>query len=305
MRTGSIALLGIMIAAPAAAQTQSIQLRVAVAPNAEDARWKSGAKFEKRGECYRLKSAAPSANWPPAPGDIAGQGTAVAPLFNPGFAQADGSYLTTGPDDGFNTIFVPMTDTGGGQSMICRGSILMNGQDITARDGLDVSARTYQSIGSLGPMGVAIKAASARPLRPRSPGTIKLPAKATNIVTLAAGDAYNPETGERGTGWEFPDALRVDNGFLVYNLPMKMAPQTQGPSGFAKCQATIQPAWVHKPIIGNDGKPTGINAMCFRTASGRIGEATDITAKIVPIPNSQWPGGWRVESMTFKVTLYN
>lgn len=299
MRKAVTGLAGLMVIMPSVAAAEPIQLRVDVAPGAGDAIWKNGAVFEKRGECFRLKSAAPTTSWPPAPADIAGQGAATAPLFNPGFANPDGTYQPNSADDSFNTLFVPMTDDGTGKAMICRGTILADGRDVTSRGAGTVSARSYESIGSLGPMGVRITLARGA-LTPPAPtpiaGGIKIAPQP--ILQQGALDL-------RKLGWVDFEAMTVsptktaNAQFLAtgmqhvfrleaLNGTVWLLGKSDAPIGYAGC-AAMKPVAQPWQTFG-DGGSLGTH-YCFRMGSGRLGEIKVVGFTTGPneTPNQQWP----------------
>ncbi len=196
------------VAGPAHAQTVQAQLRFAIAPGAADPAWKTPRiKFEKRGQCARLTTA-PVAKWPPVTQTLAGKGEATAPLFNPGFPNPDGSYKPGTQDDSFNTLFMALTSNGLGKSIVCRGTILANGVDVTLRDGSDISARTNESVGSLGPMGVAPKLDRRKlaglaygretPPAPSPIQGIYKPIERKGAVTIKWNDQFDFDTGKAG-----------------------------------------------------------------------------------------------------------
>lgn len=146
--------VGVVGADPLLAQQQ---LRFAVAPAAGDATWSTpGITFEKQGSCSFSTSVRPVTIWPVPAAEDAGSATARAPLFNPGLLTPAGTYDTSKPDDGFNTLFVPVPLKPGAATFVCRGAILANGTDVTlsARD-VTVAA-TLGSIAQTGPLTVSV-----------------------------------------------------------------------------------------------------------------------------------------------------
>lgn len=186
-----------------------IQLRVTVSPDKGQAAWdKPGILFQKTGECVYSTTANLPATWPVTSG-VVGSGKATAPLFNPGFATPDG-YMPGTVDDGFNTIFLPLEGGAGAKTVVCRGTILANGKDVTAATSGRVVSRTVEAISNGGPptvtvtldagklAGVPVRAVrgGSGPTLPSAAITPTVLRKGTFTITLSGGkDAVDLETG--------------------------------------------------------------------------------------------------------------
>ncbi|EGF93188.1 hypothetical protein ABI_16280 [Asticcacaulis biprosthecium C19] len=156
----AVAAVVISLAGTAGAATVQAQLRFQIKPTAADPAWATpGAKFEKMGECAYISGRA-VASWPQRVALAKGQAT--APVFNPGFPQPDGTYLPNSADDGFNTLFYPIEAVAGVKSVVCRGTILANGVDVTADTPGRVAAASAETIGKTGPLMVAPELDTAR-----------------------------------------------------------------------------------------------------------------------------------------------
>jgi len=149
----TLALTGLAATAPAStAHAAPAQLRFKIAPGGDDATWKAaGVKFEKMGECL-LSSDPPSDRWPVAQSLVVSKGQGTAPLFNPGLPQPGGGYKPGSPDDGFNALFYELPSPGpGAKAMVCRGTILANGKDVTLDAPGRVAFKSVAEVNSSGP----------------------------------------------------------------------------------------------------------------------------------------------------------
>ncbi len=132
------------------------QLHFYVTPVKGDPRWTlSGVSFQKQGTCVTSSAPAASTAWPVPAATVLSSGTATAVLFNPGPPQPDGTY-GSGADDGLDTLYIPLDIAPNGKTMICRGAILANGQDVTLAAPGAVVSDTYGHIGVTGPLTVKV-----------------------------------------------------------------------------------------------------------------------------------------------------
>lgn len=198
----TVAALGALAWAAQAAPFAA-QLRFNIQPGAADPAWsKAGVTFQKSGECVYSASPTPSTAWPVSPGLVRGGGKATAPLFNPGFAQPDGGYLPNSNDDGFNTLFYPAEAAPGALTIVCRGTILANGKDVTAEPGRMVS-QTLASVGAAGPPTVSPK------LDPQKL-TMALPLPPNRPPASGGGRSVAPKVFKQGAGVAISDDGKVD-----------------------------------------------------------------------------------------------
>jgi hypothetical protein len=139
----------------ASAATTPSQVRFAISPSASDPVWKTpGVKFEKAAECKVISASSRTPAFP-APSEVLRTHSAKAPLFNPGQPTPNGSY-STAPDDGFNTLFVPIEFPANLNSHIgCRGLILANGIPVNLGVRTGLVAKTMAQLGGTGPMTVS------------------------------------------------------------------------------------------------------------------------------------------------------
>jgi hypothetical protein len=135
------------------------QLRFVVEPPANDKMWVSYSvvRFEKVGECVYSAAPSPTTAWPVKRTLAKGGGKGIGPLFNPGLALPDGKFDMTGHDDGFNTLFYRSEGGAGAKTIVCRGTILANGKDVTLEAPGRTSSKTYTAVSNLGPMTVKVK----------------------------------------------------------------------------------------------------------------------------------------------------
>ena len=262
------------------------QLRFQVTPHAEAPDWTAhpNLKFQKSGECYYSTVASPAAAWPVSPGQQAGHSQATAPLFNPGFALADGGYDTSGPDDGFNTLFFTVNATPAAKSLVCRGTILANGQDVTADAPGRVSASSLGAIAANGPLTVSIqidpkKLASL--LGPAKPGVAALGPNKGVLPSMASPPVRRQATEILREGqWLDLDAGKVAGpaADVQFHMPYSLiasAPAAFGkdlsktgtdtPHGWAGCKA-VTSSKVGE-VTGSPGR-----YHCLITHQGRLAE---------------------------------
>lgn len=198
----TVAALG-ALAWTAQAAPFAAQLRFNIQPGAADPTWsKAGVTFQKSGECVYSASPTPSTAWPVSPGLVRGGGKATAPVFNPGFAQPDGGYLPNSNDDGFNTLFYPAEAAPGALTVVCRGTLLANGKDVTAEQGRMVS-QTLASVAAAGPPTVSPK------LDPQKL-TMALPLPAGRPTSGSAGRSVAPKIVKQGSGVAINDGGKID-----------------------------------------------------------------------------------------------
>jgi len=273
---GALAWAGLALSAWAA--PFAAQLRFNVQPGAADPMWKAhpGVTFQKSGECVYSASPTPSTAWPVSPSLVRGGGKATAPVFNPGFAQPDGSYLPNSNDDGFNTLFYPAEAAQDAKTIVCRATLLANGKDITAEQGRIVS-QTLASIGAAGPPTVSPKVdpqklAMALPLPPSRPPAGGVRTVAPKVVKQGAGVpvAYGgpvdldgdgkPDLGlhEYKPGGE-SNAIAFNT---QYGADVSMPKGT--PRGSAGCKAADYPAGA-KIVVQNSW-------YCVKTTGGHVAE---------------------------------
>lgn len=290
--TGGLAAL----AWAAQAATIPIQLRVTVSPDKGQAAWSTpGVVFQKTGECVYSSTANLPATWPVTSG-VVGTGKATAPLFNPGFPNPDGSYMPNTSDDGFNTIFLPLAGGDGAKSVVCRGTILANGKDVTAAAGRVVS-RTVEAISLGGPPTVTLSLDAARlatvPTRgvPTSP---KLPPAALATVTVLRSGSLQFLT--------VHNAADLESGQVV-NITLPLPPgagptdirATFGPAGEGSLRLYGEAQYAS--ALGGSAKARGYagckNAsyvktsaalplgqyLCIRTSEGHIAEISALLSK--------------------------
>jgi hypothetical protein len=150
---GSI-LAAAMFAVPGLLQAQvfKVPVRVAARPVAGDTQWIPSITFEKQVDCARVGDS--STAWPPT-GDTPARATVRRPLWNLNLPSPDGDINV--PDDGRNVVYLTLPDYGGGSSIVCRGTILADGIDVTLRDGSDVANRPNGEIRADQPLTVAPK----------------------------------------------------------------------------------------------------------------------------------------------------
>jgi hypothetical protein len=265
--TIAFAALGLVGSAQAAPDVRA-QLRFQVTPHAEASDWTAhpNLKFQKSGECYYSTAAAPAAAWPVSPAQQAGHSQATAPLFNPGFPLPNGGYDTSGPDDGFNTLFFTVNATPAAKSLVCRGTILANGKDVTADAPGRVSASSLGAIATYGPPTVSVhvdptKLASL--LGPAKPGIGALgPSKG------APPSAFSPPIRHQGT------QLLHEGQWLDLDMGKAAGPMTNVRFQMPYSLMAIAPAAFGKDIskTGTD-KPHGW-AGCKAVMSSKVGEVT-------------------------------
>ena len=141
---------GCLTGIPAQAETgANSQLYFVIAPNANDPVWQTaGVKFEKSGVCDFTMETSLSTQWPPKL--VVGGGNARAPLFVAGDAINTSSQGTTTILWWQNHLNQPAP------AIVCRGSILANGIDVTINDAGRVQAYTAQHLSTQHPPSVYV-----------------------------------------------------------------------------------------------------------------------------------------------------
>ncbi len=213
---GAIAVFGLAVGAPALAQQQ---LRVAVSPAAHDAVWAvRGVTFEKSATCSFSTSATQSATWPVPAALDAGTGSGKAPLFNPGLLLASGGYDRTKPDDGFNTLFVPVPLKSGAQSFVCHGAILANGTDVTKATASRTVAASLSTIAQKGPLTVLLE------LDPAKLAGVEAPKPPAQLAERPARAVRSQGSGmvHQGKSWDLDSGKEVTNSDPAADIYMSM-----------------------------------------------------------------------------------
>ena len=274
---------------------QHQQVRFNVSPAKTDPVWNTpGVVFQKQGSCTISSALAPSTNWPSARGSFLDRGTSSAPLFNPGAPKANGSYNLTAADDGFNTLFVPLTLKPGGQTMICRGAILANGQDVTQTGNGTVVADTLAHISTTGPMTVTVsldrvKLAVATKSLTAPPVKFKVqPVYKTGHAAVHEYDGFDPDTGiivdhQKG----LPDgALNFvydrdgeEIHYIFSKPPLLMArfPQDGVKPDYRACLTAVKDATT---MYFNFYPSSKMASFCILTKEGRISEISVVSSSL-------------------------
>ena len=274
---GLAAMLGGMACAVHAAPFAA-QLRVVVQPGAADGAWSShpGVTFQKSGECVYSASPTASTAWPVSPDLIKGGGKATAPLFNPGFPQPGGTYLSNSNDDGFNTLFYQAEGGTEALTIVCRGTILANGKDVTAATPGRVVAQTVASVGAFGPPTVTVKLdpqklTMALPLPPGRPTGSSGRAAEPKIYKQGAGVVVKP-----GSGFDL-DGVGGVQEVTLHDYSPPAPPHFKGlydaslvlqgaQHGYAACKVAAYPTSPKALPVSNG------SSYCVRTSEGRFAE---------------------------------
>lgn len=287
---------GVAALAWAAHAAVPIQLRVTVSPGKGQAAWeKPGILFQKTGECVYSSTANLPATWPVTSG-VVGSGKATAPLFNPGFPVSDGSYLSNSSDDGFNTIFLPLTGGEDARTVVCRGTILANGKDVTAATAGRVVSRSVEAISNGGPPTVTVTLDPGKlatvpvrgvPTRPHLPPAAVTPTvlRQGSFQFFANSNSGDLESGKAmASSGPLPAGAGARDVWVIFTPTgeglLRLSPGAQFASalggsdssrGYDGCKGASYAA-------SSDTLPQG-KFLCIRTAEGHLAEIKALLSK--------------------------
>jgi len=269
----AVGALAALIALPVAASAAPAQLRFKIEPGAGSPWNKSpGTKYEKRGECV-LSSGPAVATWPVPANQILAKGQATAPMFNPGMPLPGGGYKPNSSDDGFNTLFYELATAGpDAKSMICFGTLLADGKDVTsdnARGSQRVVAKSVADVNASGPPMVSLHLDEKKLAAVWSPPAVTAHLDQNcNLLDIESGKVWCGSSGiDPKTMFgaspadlhysDYPAQFAAVNGAKL----SKVSNQAPGAFGCTKAQFSETHALVAKDSY-----------FCIKTASGKIAE---------------------------------
>jgi hypothetical protein len=303
------------VAATALAAPVPNQVRFAISPNASDPIWKTpNVKFEKSAECKVISAKAIKPAFP-TPSEVLSTWTAKGPLFNPGTPKPDGTYAST-PDDGFNTLFVPIEFPADPNSYIgCRGIILANGQPVTTATRSGLVAATLIQIGGGGPLTVSpsLNKTGLQQLVDQMPQkglfTLQFNRALTSKASTANGptsyyDLDSKSSSPAMTSQTDFYALEKSNAgnFLAQYVPIGLPNGATGSTAFPQGDFTGGPGYesllqtcksytyVNSALLLTPSKnPSTMRFRCFKTSNGRF--AAIRYSSFTEKPSSTGPAG--------------